>query len=484
MNLAYTHGIRVNESATSLVAPIESDSAVIVAVGTAPVNLVAKPTVNEPVVAYTYAEAVEKMGFSSDFENYTLCEVIDAAFSKFGVCPIVMINVLDPAEHKTVVTGQEITVLNKKAEVTEKGILLDSVIVKDSTGETTYIEDTDYVLSFSMEGNLIIAIADDGAITNTGKIQVSYDKLDPTAITKTEIVGGYDVSAGTYKGLECVSQVYPKLGIVTGQIIAPGFSHDPIVAAVMKAKTTNISGLFKATAIADIDSDVGGAESYDAVYEWKNKNSYSDEDLIACWPMVKLGDGVYHYSTFWAALTAKTDGQNSNIPYVSPSNKALPITGLVTKSGKEIFLDMNQANLLNGYGVCTAINLNGWRSWGNNTSVYPSNTDVKDRFIPVRRFFSWWGNSFIQTYFQKVDNPMNKRLIEAIVDSENIRANGYVSRGMMAGAKIEFNLSENPTTDLLNGKIRFRQYMTPFPPAETIENTLEFDTDMLEKALG
>ena len=56
--------------------------------------------------------------------------------------------------------------------------------------------------------------------------------------------------------------------------------------------------------------------------------------------------------------------------------------------------------------------------------------------------FDWWGNSFIQTYFQQVDDPMNTRLIEALVDSENIRANGYKAKQQIADAKIEFNISE------------------------------------------
>lgn len=79
---------------------------------------------------------------------------------------------------------------------------------------------------------------------------------------------------------------------------------------------------------------------------------------------------------------------------------------------------------------------------------------------------------------------MNRRLIDAVVDSENIRANGYVARGMLAGAKIEFRESENPVTDLKNGILRFHQFLTPFPPAETIENTLEFDPTMLQSALN
>jgi phage tail sheath protein FI len=98
--------------------------------------------------------------------------------------------------------------------------------------------------------------------------------------------------------------------------------------------------------------------------------------------------------------------------------------------------------------------------------------------------FDWWGNSFILTYFQKVDNPMNIRLIESIVDSENIRANGYRNRFQLADARIEFNISENPTTDLISGKIRFHQYLTPFPPAETIIDVLEFDADSLAASLG
>ena len=481
--MAYTHGIYVNEIPTSIIAPVESDSAIIVAVGTAPINQIDKPTVNEPVIAYNYKEAVEKMGFSKDFTSYTLSEVIDMVFSKIGVAPVVMINVLDPKQHKQN-TSEEIDIVEKKAIIEQEGVLLDSIVLKDSTESITYELGSDYEVGFDGNYHTIIHILQEGSAINETSVKVYYDRLDPSSVTSDDIVGGYDSIAKKYKGLECISQVYSKLGVIPGQIIAPKFSQIPVVASVMRAKTENISGLFRAMAVVDIDSSETGAESYDMVYEWKAKNSYVHENMICCYPMVKIGDVKYHFSTLWAALTAKTDNANSNVPYVSPSNKELPITGLVTESGKSVYLDIAQANLLNGNGVCTAINLNGWRSWGNNTSIYPSNTDVKDRFIPVRRFFTWWSNTFIQTYFQKVDNPMNRRLIDAIIDSENIRANGYVARNMLAGASIAFYESENPITDLINGTIRFHQYLTPYPPAETIENTLEFDPTMLQSALS
>ena len=160
------------------------------------------------------------------------------------------------------------------------------------------------------------------------------------------------------------------------------------------------------------------------------------------------------------------------------------ITGLVLDDGTEVTLDQNQANLLNSQGIITAINVNGWRTWGNNTAAYPGVTDPKDRWFCCRRFFSWWGNSFIMTYFQKVDDPANYRLIESIVDSENIRGNSYTSQGKCAGAKIVFEEKDNQITDILNGKIKFRQYLAPYTPAEDILNVLEFDPSMLAAAIS
>ena len=94
--------------------------------------------------------------------------------------------------------------------------------------------------------------------------------------------------------------------------------------------------------------------------------------------------------------------------------------------------------------------------------------------------FNWHAQTFIQSYWSKVDNPMNKRLIDLVVDSENIRINGFVSRGFLLGGRIEYLKEENPTTDQMDGIVRFHTYFTPPVPARVIENTIEFDTSYLE----
>lgn len=89
--------------------------------------------------------------------------------------------------------------------------------------------------------------------------------------------------------------------------------------------------------------------------------------------------------------------------------------------------------------------------------------------------FNWWGNTFILNYFNKVDNPLNFRLIESFVDAENIRANGFQAAGQIAGASTDFNREDNPNDQILGGKIKFVQKIGFFSPAEHIHNTIEFD---------
>ena len=78
----------------------------------------------------------------------------------------------------------------------------------------------------------------------------------------------------------------------------------------------------------------------------------------------------------------------------------------------------------------------------------------------------------------------NYRLIEAICDSENIRLNSYVAAGKLAGARIEYNETENTVENILNGQVIFRIYMAAFTPAEDIVFILKFDPELLTAALS
>ena len=107
--MAYKHGIYTSEQATSLVPMTETDSGLIVCFGTAPIHLASTPAaVNTPLLCYTYKEAVAALGYSDDYEHYTLCEMMKVHFALFNMAPIVFVNVLDKDKHKKEVTAKTV----------------------------------------------------------------------------------------------------------------------------------------------------------------------------------------------------------------------------------------------------------------------------------------------------------------------------------------------------------------------------------------
>lgn len=479
--MTYQHGVYTREVPTSVMSPVEASAGLQVVVGTAPINLAAMTEyVNKPLLAFNYKEAVEALGYSDDWDNYTLCEAIDSAFNLYGVSPIVLINVLDHEKHYEEASGM-VELLNKKATIEEKGVLLNTLKVKLEATSGDLKEGTDYTAAFADDGRVVITPIAGGAIPDTQEtLFVSYRKLAPEKVTELDIIGGVDVETGKATGLELINEVFPKFGLVPGIILVPKFSMNPMVEAVMKAKASNINSFFKA--IAAVDVNISEANTYTKAVEWKNQNNYTSENEIVCWPKVALGDKVYHLSTQLACRMALTDSEYGDMPYVSPSNKDLQMNKAILQDGTEVNLGPDQAAYMNGQGIVTALNfIGGWKAWGNRTGAYPSVTDVKDSFIPVRRMHNWVANTIILTAWQWIDDPTNQRLINTVVDSLNIWLNGLTTEGALLGGRVEFRREENPETDLLNGIIRFHVFLAEPTPARSLEFIVEFDASYFSR---
>jgi len=476
--MAYKHGIYTGEVPTSLVPMTQTDSGLIVAFGTAPVHLATDPAeVNTPVLCYSYAEAVAAFGYSEDWENFTLCEVMKSQFALFNMAPVVFVNVLDKDKHKAAVTQAECDLVEHVGTITDPALLAGISVYAATDGEAL-VEDIDYTAAHDDEGNLIITALTGGALATADKAYVSYTKLTPGTVQPSDIIGGIDTVTNKAEGLELIDEIYPRFGLVPGIIIAPGWSHNVNVSAVMKAKEHNICGHFNAISVCDIPTET--VKSYTAASEWKNANIGADKDCVLCWPLLKQGDEVFHLSAQLASVMNYTDSQHDDIPYYSPSNKSLQANGACLADGTEVYLNNAQAAYLNGQGVVTALNfIGGWKSWGNRTTAYPSNTDVKDNFIPIRRMFNWIGNTLITTFWNKIDDPTNKRLIENIVDSANIWLNGLGAKGALLGGRVEFREDENTTTGLMDGINYFHVYITPPSPAREFHFTQEYDPNYI-----
>lgn len=465
--MGFKHGITGRENPTSVMAASTSDMCAVY-VGTAPINMVKERKINEPVLCYSYDEAVQAMGYLKNFENYTLCEAIDAHFSKFGSGPIVLINVLDPATHKETIEAQAIAKVNEKFTIEKVGIIPESISIEGQT---------EFICQFDDNGYLVI-------IGATGEaINVEYDILKPAMITDEHIIGGIDVNTGNEKGLECVENVFPKYRLIPNLILAPRFSTSPAVAAVMETKASEINGHFQGLALADISTKI--VKKYNDVPQKKEESNLNSTFLVASWPKVALGNSQYHMSTQLACIIQALTEENDGIPYKSPSNKSLKADSTLLEDGTIVLLGPNKANYLNSNGVVTALNfIGGWKTWGNHTSCYPSVTDPKDMFIASRLMFNYLNNYLVKTYWQKVDDPTNKILINTITSSINIELNGMTNQGQLIGGKVEFREEDNPMTSLLAGKITIRVYFATALPAQEICFLKEIDVKYYNSIFG
>lgn len=470
------HGIYVTEIQPQTLTPVSQIATIPVVIGTAPVNLSRNSTypVNVPLLIESWEQFVREFGNSDDWNSYTLCEFAYSHFRLYRQSPAVFINVLDPDTHKKSVPLKPVNFVAGRAVLGDEGVILSTVKVQGESG-TEYVLGTDFTLAFDGNGKVVVSVISGGAISPTGTASVEYDVLDPSAVTAADVIGGTD-SNGVVTGLELIKKVFPLLRVIPGLILAPGFSHDPTVAAVMTAKSAKINGHFNAMAITDIPADL----RYTEIGDWKEQNQYTSKNQVVSWPKVTKSGRTFRFSTHLAGVICQLDKDSDGVPFRTPSNKALQIDGVVAEDGNPVALGPDDAEVINSEGIVTAINfIGGFKAWGNRTGAYPELIDPQNAFIPVRRMFDWWNNTIILTQWAYVDEPANKRLVEAVVDSLNIRLNGLMASGYILGGRVEFNKEDNPSDQVANGNLKFRTYITPPSPAQEMEYTVEYDASYL-----
>lgn len=466
----FLHGVYNREEATSVIAPVVSSTAIPFVVGTAPVHTVAgTPSVNNIVKLSSWDEVVATFGDVKDFGRYSLMEFLYAAFRVYGVAPVYCVNVWDPADIDGEATARELALVGGTGTVPVTGVLV-SEVTDDEEGTTTYVEGTDYTLSYSVSGEPIItriaggAIASDTAtvFVHTQAIPADYCGVDADAVTA---------------GLQLIDQVYAQFGDVPAHIVAPGFAEEPEVGIIMAQKAAGYGGGWRGYALTDIPSDT--VTSSTSAYAWKTENGYTSEYQEVCWPKAQIGDDTYHMSTVMACVLAQVDAQNNNVPYVTGSNYPAGVTAVVLADGTPVYLTDEKANDdLNAKGITTIIRYGsrGLVLWGNYTAAYPGSSDPLFIWRNYRRMFNWLENTFRLTMMQQVDQPGNYRQIESIVNAQQIHLNGLAAQGALIGQpQVEFRREDNPVSSLLNGLYTFRTSATPPTAMQAIINTWTVD---------
>ncbi|MCM1275460.1 MAG: phage tail protein [Lachnospiraceae bacterium] len=469
------HGINTSKDDTGAVAVQAAACGLPFFIGAAPVHI-AKGYDAKPVLCNDFAEAKSALGYSTEWRGesgapkWSLCQAMYAHFMLAGMSPAIFYNVFNPNAHKTEVSAADYPVEDHTVILPLEAIKNDALTVK--SGDTALAEGTDFE-AFYTDSGLTVELLPDGAAYNAASLTIAYDSADPSKITAQDIEFA----------VEAVEMCYSLIGIVPDLLVAPGWSSNPTVAAVMAAKAPSINGLFRAKALIDVDT--AKVTGYGDILKYKNDNGLTSEDMMLFWPMVRSGDYIFDLSVVAAGLMAKVDSGNGDCPYESPSNKSLSITGALIASGEEVTITIAQADIVSVTdGVVTVLNNGGWTLWGNYLACFPKVSDVAKMFVCTNRVQDWICNTFIKTFWQYLDRPLTPALRDAIINSFNSWLNGLTAEGKLYGGEITYNGELNPVSSLMGGTIRLDTIAASPVPMQRVDMHVTYSVDMLQSALS
>ena len=121
-----------------------------------------------------------------------------------------------------------------------------------------YVKNKDYILTFNDDAQMVVTSLKNNNgefLCSTGvTLTVTAEKLDPALITVEDVIGGVDVQ-GNKSGFELINECFPRFRVTPGILLAPGFSSNATLAAIMATKASSINEVFKAICVIDVPTE-------------------------------------------------------------------------------------------------------------------------------------------------------------------------------------------------------------------------------------
>jgi phage tail sheath protein FI len=455
MSANYLHGIETIEVEKGPRAIRQVKSAVILVIGTAPIGLL-----NKLIVCLSESQGAQ---FGPELAGFSIPQALSGIYD-FGSGTVIVVNVLDPAIHKSSVPAEERTFgANDRLQLSQGA--LQTLVLKNAAGDVTYALGTDYKVN--MLTGLVQRIAG-GTIAAGAAIKATFDHADPSLVTAADIIGAVDI-AGQRSGLKLLEDSYNLFGFFPKILIAPGFSTLSAVSAELIVQAEALS------AIAYIDAPIGATPAQVIAGRGPagtiNFNTSSDRVRL-CYPHVKVydaatnGERLEPLSIRAAGLRAKTD-IDKGYWWSSSNQELLGVIGLERSLTARVDDPNSEVNQLNENAITTVFNSfgTGLRLWGNRTAAWPTVTHMKN-FENVRRTKDMVDESIRYSSLQFVDMPISQALIDSIVESVNQFIRKLTGDGALLGGECWYDTTRNPQTELELGHLLFSYKLTPPPPME------------------
>lgn len=517
--MAYRHGVYTSEVATSVQAAPAVDSALPFVIGTAPKAI-------GPVLVTSWSSYCEQFGVSPQVDIMAGEYANGGTLTNFAYYWFMLAGrgdcIMQSTPSDSFVSG-EVSVEVSASPVAARfavdlsGVAADKVDAVRAviSGAVVHVSVDDSVYSAELvdasgavyEGTLSDTSVCAPFTVSIGGVSVTItliDAADVSAVTGAVFGAGvsevesalhaYGSTASLAVLTSCIQSIhtiYERFGRVASILAAPRLCEIEGAAPAMASAVFNIGGRFKGVAVIDIPAGIGSSSV--ALADVGTSKPTTSPYAVLGWPYVGVGAMRFPASVAIVAAMNAVDGQYGGFPYVSPSNKALPVTGsyftdrsAAVPAEIPVYLTRDDVNAyLGAYGVSGFRNTAaGWVVWGDNTAAFPGSTDVKDYMIPVRRMFNFVSNQFQVFCDSRIDLPLNRRQLDGVVNSFNQYLSGLIGFGALNAASIQLDDDRNTTQSLLSGTVYFRILIAPPPAMVVIEGALEYDVAGFEASLA
>lgn len=470
----YLHGVETVEVERGPRPVRTVKSAVIGLIGTAPIG-----AVNVSTLTLSEKDAA---AFGPQLPGFTIPQALDAIYDH-GAGTVIVINVLDPATHKTTVANEAIAFDASTDRVKLAHGAVAALVVKSTDGATTYVAGTDYTADL-VTGEIVRIKG--GGIVAAGSAKANYDYADPTKVTAADIIGAVN-EAGVRTGLKALKDTYNLFGFFAKILIAPAFCTQNSVATELIAMADQLG------AMAYIDAPIGTTYAQALAGRGPagtiNFNTSSDRVRL-CYPHVKVYDPVLNAERL-EPLSARAAGLRAKVDldkgfWWSSSNQELAgVIGVERQLSAMIDDPQSEVNLLNEVGITTVFNSygTGLRLWGNRSAAWPTVTHMRN-FENVRRTGDVINESIRYFSQQYIDMPLNQALIDSLVESVNGYGRKLIGDGALIGFKAWYDPARNEETELAAGHLLISYKYTPPPPLERLTYETEITSEYLVTLKG
>ena len=186
--------------------------------------------------------------------GFTIPQALDAIFDQ-GAGTVIVINVCDPAIHRSTVSEEAVMLSTITHGAKLAHPYVSAVVVKSANGLTTHVLNTDYTVD-AENGEVVRVLA--GAIPAGASLKVSYEYVDPTLVTPSQVIG--TVTAGGQRtGLQALDDTYNRFGFDAKLVLAPVYCtllsvSTEMIAMAHKLRAIGFAGVFAGAFSADADS--------------------------------------------------------------------------------------------------------------------------------------------------------------------------------------------------------------------------------------